>query len=93
MGRELEGFGKPQQDGGLTDVRRQRPVSQGGSFEGPTPPVSPSRASSRSLKRSLGSLARGCAQPSRPGLCLQREGSELPTASCRAMFAFALSCW
>lgn len=57
---ELEGHGKGQQQdaGGTADPRHQRCASHGGG-DGPTPPVSPLRTSSRSLMRSLGSLARG----------------------------------
>ena len=57
---ELEDFGKGQpEDGcGAADSRRQRRASQRGG-DGMTPPVTPRRNSSRSLMRSLGSLARG----------------------------------
>ena len=57
---ELEGFAKDRQEdgGGAADSRRQRRASQRGG-DGLTPPVTPRRNSSRSLMRSLGSLARG----------------------------------
>ncbi len=58
---ELEDFGKGQQGdgGGTAEPRRQRRVSQRGG-DALSPPVTPRRTSSRSLMRSLGSLARGC---------------------------------
>ena len=58
---ELEDFGKGQQEdgeGGAAEPRRQRRLSQRG-CDALSPPVTPRRTSSRSLMRSLGSLARG----------------------------------